>query len=210
MSRPVLIISGICYRSNAAFCLVKGSSRHNILHRVICILHVSMEVQNFFEHRDQIAHVSLLSCVFLRNLNLQHLIGFGKASKKRMHRLPYLKIHRPVLNLQDHIIQKGSVKSDEIVISGSGPVCLPVAPVLSTVIYKASPNDQSPIWLYCLCKHIGAVCMGSVISERSRTAFRIRLNQESPQIRNRFKDHFHFSLPPGSYTIVQRICAVKL
>ena len=48
-------------------------------------------------------------CIFLCNLNFQHFIGMFHPAKQRGNRLPYLEIHRPVLDLQNNVIQKLSV-----------------------------------------------------------------------------------------------------
>ena len=53
----------------------------------------------------------------------------------------------------------------EVVVACSCPVCLGVAPVLSAVIYKASPDDDSAVGLYHITEHVGTVRLGSSVGE---------------------------------------------
>ena len=111
-----------------------------------------------------------MSCVFLSNLNLQHLIGLGKTADKRRDRLSDLEIHWAVLDLQDYIVMILSIKLLEIVVAGSCSVCLGIAPVLCTIVDKASPDDDSAVWCNNIAQHICAVSLSSAVGKRSRSS----------------------------------------
>ena len=120
-----------------------------------------------------------MTCVFLSNLNLQHLISFGKSSKQWRNRLSDLEIHRSVLDLKDYVVVVLTIKIFEVVISSPCSVCLVVSPVLSAVIYKASPDDDTAVWLYDISQHICAVSLSSAIGKWSWSSLRICLYKES-------------------------------
>ena len=210
MTGPVLIISGICHRRHAACCLTKSLTRYNVHHCIIRFGRIGTERENLFKHGNQVAHMPLLSCVFLCDLYLQHLIGSLESTKQRMYRFPDLEIHRPVLDLQYHIVTKSAVKLYKIVIARSRPIGYVISPVLFAVIYKTAPDDKSSVRLHRLGQHIGAVRVRPSVSERPGTPFRISLDQKTAQIRDLPENKLHPPLPPFPHLFRQRICAVQL
>ena len=150
-----------------------------------------------------------MSCVFLCNLHFQHLVSLGKSTQKRRNRLSYLEIHRSVLDLQNYIVMILPIKTFEIIISGSCPVCLGVAPVLSAVIYKASPDDDPAIRSNNISQHISTIRLSSSVSEWSRSSLGICLNQESSKIWKMIINLFYLILPPLFYLLIKRIADWK-
>ncbi len=184
-----------------------GASAHNILYLItgtlletIFLLRmigaIGMILQHLLEHRHQVAHINLMSGIFLRDLHLQHLVGPAKTAHQRMNRLTDLEIHRPVFNLKDDIVMIISVHRLEVIIAGTGAIRLVVSPVLRAVIDKAAPDDNAAVGLYNIRQHIGAVRLGSSIGKGSGTSLGIRLHKETAKIRNPTEDLLHLILPP--------------
>ena len=96
----------------------------------------------------------------------------------------------------------------EVIISGSCTVGLFIAPVLTAVVYKASPDNDGTIFFSDISEHICTVSLSPAISERSGTSFGVSLYQETFKCRYLCKYLCHLFLPPGLYTFVQRICTV--
>ena len=150
-----------------------------------------------------------MSCVFLSNLHLKHLVCMQKASKKRINGFTDLKIHRAVFDLQNNVVMVCSIKILKVVVARSCPVSLGVAPVLSAIIYKASPDNDASVWFDHISKHVGAISLGPSICKWTRSSLRIRFYKESSKARKPVVNLFYLIFPPIDDFFIKRIAGIK-
>src|SRR5262249_45376182 len=63
-----------------------------------------IEIESLLPHRRKEHEMTRLSHVFLRDLELNSLIGLLESPEQRRRRLTHLKIDRAVLDLDDHVV----------------------------------------------------------------------------------------------------------
>src|SRR5215467_12070162 len=85
----------------------------------------------------------LLAGIFLRHLQLDGFVGFLEAAEKGRNRLARLKVNRPMLDLDDHVVVELAVEGMEDVIGGARPVGFSVAPVEMVVVDERSIENEA-------------------------------------------------------------------
>ncbi|MNJ42927.1 hypothetical protein D3C77_379100 [compost metagenome] len=138
----------------------------------------------------------LLPGILLGNLELQHLIRLFHRAKQRRYRLFDLKIHRPVLDLQDDVLFKPAVQRLEMIVCGTGPVSFAVTPVLMAIINEASPQHETAVGLQRFGQHVRPIGMIAAVGERARAVLGVGLNQEPAEIGNMPVNVSRLLLPP--------------
>ena len=97
----------------------------------------------------------MLAGIFLRDLQLNRLARMPQGCKQRRYRLAHLKINRPMLDLNDHILLKLTVKIAEVVVTRACPVRLRVFPVKMIVVNKTAIEHDSAVLFKRPGDHIG-------------------------------------------------------
>src|SRR5699024_11692801 len=98
------------------------------------------EAQVLAPARRERADVLLLARVLLGDLQLDREAGGGHRTDHGGDGLTGLKVQRAVLDLHDHVVVEAPVQWCEMIISGTGAVSGPVAPVLTVVVDEGAPE----------------------------------------------------------------------
>src|SRR5580698_10920589 len=85
--------------------------------------------------------------IFLRNLQLDRLIRFRHRAEERRRGLAYLKIDRPIFDLENHVRIELAVERLENVVRGARAISLHVVPVEMMVIYKPAIKEDAAVRL---------------------------------------------------------------
>lgn len=116
--------------------------------------------------------------IFLRNLNFGHNICFVHAPKKWTKRFTWLKIYRPIFNLDTNIVTELTIQWLEFFNSLFGSV------FGLRRINKGASHYNSAVWLQGICQHVCTISMVSSIILRASLAFGICFDQKAPKVWN--------------------------
>ena len=106
---------------------------------------VHVEVEHFLPHRREEDEVALLADVFLRDLELDGLVGFLEPAEERRDGLAHLEIDGAVLDLDDDVVVELAVERMEVVVGGAGAVVLGIAPVEVVVVDEGAIEDDAAV-----------------------------------------------------------------
>jgi hypothetical protein len=105
MPRPERVTADIGDAGHAAEITAEKRAVYDFCHcRAFFPIKTGIEIKHFFPHWDKIAQMFLLPGVFLRDLELQNLVGPLKPAQQRRHRFTNLEVHRAVFDLKNYII----------------------------------------------------------------------------------------------------------
>ena len=82
-----------------------------------------------------------LADVFLRDLQLDGLVGVFQRAEQRRRGFAHLEIDGAVLDLHDHVVVELAVQRLEIVVGGAGAVVLRIVPIHVMVVDEAAIED---------------------------------------------------------------------
>ena len=146
-------------------------------------LHV--EVEHFFPHRHEEAEVPLLAEVFLRDLQLDRLVGFRESAEQRRGGLADLEVDRAVLDLDDDVVEELAVERVEVVVGGLGAVVLGILPIHFVVVDEAAIEQDAAVRLEGLGDDVGGVGVGAAVFGRAEPAFGVGLEHEAAEVGDR-------------------------
>src|SRR5262249_31978874 len=147
----------------------------------------------------------LLTCVFLRDLQLDRFAGLFHAAEKGRNRFARLKIDRPVLDLDDHVVIELAIQRMEYIVSGACAIRLWIAPVQMMVVDEGTVENDATVRSKRPCQNIRRIRGRSSIRGRADSSFRISLHREPTKIRNEREDLIRFRLPPRGNSRVDRV-----
>src|SRR4029077_20227686 len=117
MREPVFIVltthANIGHANECAYGTMKDFAPRQIFYRSSFTIHVQVKVEDLFPHCRKKDQVPLLPGVLLRDLQLDAFVSLLQPAKKRRHRFACLKIDGTVLDLDDDVVVKLSVKRME-------------------------------------------------------------------------------------------------
>src|SRR6478735_349963 len=107
-----------------------GDAAADNLGKTRAVVAVGPEVQNLTPLGCQIHGVTLMAGVLLGDLELQSDACRAKRRDHWRHGLAHLEVEGSVLHLHDDVVVESAIERSEVVVRGTGPISLSVAPVL--------------------------------------------------------------------------------
>ncbi|MPM92710.1 hypothetical protein SDC9_139845 [bioreactor metagenome] len=126
-----------------------GDTRHS---RAFTFL-IRITFQTFLPHGGQINQMIREAQIFLGNLKLGHNRCLFHGAEQRTKRFARLKINRSVFHLNNHVIMKLPVEWHKLLI------CLLGTILISGIIHKSPPHNNTLMRFQSLGKHIGSIGM---------------------------------------------------
>src|SRR5437899_4891323 len=115
-----------------------------------------------------------------------------------------------MLDLHDDVVIELAVERMENVISGPGTIVFGIAPIEMMVIDKGAIHDDAAMRLQSACNHVCGIRWTAPIARRSGTAFGVRFDQETGEVRDQAINLVGFFLPPRLHARIERIKSVKM
>src|SRR5215470_619756 len=149
--------------------------------------------------------MTLLTCVFLRNLQFDSFIRLSEPAEQRRDRLAHLEIDRSVLDLDDDVVPKFPIQRIEDVVSRLGAIVLEIAPIQMMVVNERTIEEHASVRFESQCDCICGVGRRPSITRRTEPPLRVRLHNKTAQVGDLLIDVLGFVLPPGCNPRIQRI-----
>src|SRR5580698_8750554 len=188
---------------------MKDAARYKILHRRRFPVDAHIEIEDFFPHGDEEAELTLLSRVFLRDLQLDGFVGAVQAGKERRYRFTHLEIDRAILDLNDDVVVERAVEGMEIIVGGLGAIIFQIVPIEVMVVHERAIEHDAAMWLESAGDHIRGVSGTSAVGGRTEPPFRVGFNDEAAKIRDLAIDLVNFFSPPVSDAWIERVKGVQ-
>ena len=141
--------------------------------------------------------------ILLCCLKLYHLFCLIKCAEEWRERLAWLEIDRSILDLNDHIIVKLSIKRLELLI------CLLCAVRVVGCIDKRTPHDNASVRLKSARQHVGTFRVRTSIIVRARLSLAVGFHKETSEVRHERIDFVALILPPVLNSWVERISSIE-
>ncbi len=168
-------------------------------------LRVHIEIERLFPHWNEKDGVMRLAEIFLRNLQLDGLIGVLQRAEQRRRGFAHLEIDGAVLDLHDHVVVELAVQLLEIVVGGARAVVLGIVPIHVMVVDEAAIKDETAVRLECARDNVGGVGVSAAVGGWSHAAFGIGLQNEAAEIGDGAVDFIGSRFPPRGDARVERI-----
>ena len=117
-----------------------------------------------------------------------------------MERLARLEVERPVLHLQPHVVAECAFERHEFIVRLAHAVGGDFVR-----IDECAPHHDPAVRPQGVGEQVGAVGMGPVVILRPRLPLRVRLHDESAEVRHDPVDLVHLAPPPRTHRGVERV-----
>ena len=159
------------------------------------------KTKELLPHRGEIGEMLRLSEVFLGNLKFCHLWSLVDVVEDRSVWLTWLEVEWTVFGLQDDIVTELAIQIFELAYG----LLYSVFSLMVGTIYERTPHHDATKWFQGIGEHIGSFGMGAMVVARSWLSLRVRLDQETSEVRDGCIDFLGFLLPPLLYLFIERV-----
>ncbi len=157
MRHPVRIHPDVGNAHKASDRPLKRFARHQVFHRSAVRTRVQIEPQHLFPHGDKKTQLSLLTGIFLRDLQFDRFVGVLESAQQRRDGLAHLKINRPILDLNDDVVLELPIQRMKNVVGSPRAIILGIAPVQMMVINKSAVEQHAAMRMDRAGNYVGSI-----------------------------------------------------
>src|SRR5580704_12123362 len=188
---------------------MKDAARYKILHRRRFPVDAHIEIEDFFPHGDEEAELTLLSRVFLRDLQLDGFVGAVQAGKERRRRFTHLEIDWAILDLNDDVVVERAVKRMEVIVGSLGAIIFQIVPIEVMVVHERAIKHDAAMRLESASNHIPGISGRSAVGGRTQSPFGVGFDHEATEIRYLAVDFVDLFSPPVGDAWIERVKCVE-